>query len=63
MMPQSRDATLVLYGEEDNLREKEQKLLQGIRNSRLAILPKTGHIPQLEDPDGFVRVVLEFLEG
>ena len=63
MMPQSRDAILVLYGEEDNLRGKEHKLLQSIRNSKLAILPKTGHIPQLEDPDGFVRVVLEFLEG
>ena len=52
--------TLILYGEKDELRGKEHKLVQGIRGAQLAILPQAGHIPQLDDPEGFARVVLEF---
>ena len=53
--------TLVLYGEKDELRGKEHKLTQGIRGAELAILPEAGHIPHLDDPEGFAKVVLEFL--
>ena len=53
--------TLILYGEKDGLRGKEHKLLDGIRGSRLVLLPEAGHIPQLDDPEGFVREVLDFL--
>jgi pimeloyl-ACP methyl ester carboxylesterase len=53
--------TLILYGEKDELRGKEHKLLQGIRDSRLVLLPEAGHIPQLDNPEGFVAAVVDFL--
>ena len=59
-LPRINCPTLILYGEKDELRGKEHKLLHGIQGSRLLLLPEAGHIPQLDDPDGFAREVLAF---
>ena len=55
--------TLVMYGEHDRRRAVAELLLNNIRNSRKAILPGTGHVPQIEDPEGFVSALVPFLRS
>ena len=54
--------TLVLYGEHDRLRDGEELLHNNIVRARKRIMPGVGHIPQVEDPEGFVDAVLAFLK-
>ncbi len=54
--------TLVLYGEVDRLRDGEELLHNNIVRARKHIMPGVGHIPQIEDPEGFVDAVLAFLK-
>lgn len=60
-----RVPTLVVCGEEDLLTPPAdaRRLAQGIAGSRLEILPGAGHLPSLETPDDFTRVVRAFLGG
>lgn len=51
---------LILDWEKGEQRRKEHKLLQGIAGTRLVLIPEAGHIPQLDDPEGIIRVVLDF---
>ncbi|MSQ33904.1 MAG: alpha/beta hydrolase [Dehalococcoidia bacterium] len=62
VLPQVRAPTLVVYGEKDMLRNHEQFVLQSIPGSRLALVPDAGHVPQMENPKGFLELVLPFLE-
>ncbi len=55
-------ATLVMYGEQDRLREGENLLYNNIANATKTILPGLGHIPQIEDPEAFVGALLDFLK-
>lgn len=55
-------ATLVLYGEHDRLREGAELLHNNIVNARKVVLPGVGHLPQIEDPEGFIGALLAFLE-
>jgi pimeloyl-ACP methyl ester carboxylesterase len=64
--------TLIIFGENDNLipnrflnpgftktiAESGHKM---IKNSKLVMLPKTGHFLQFENPDGFNQAVKDFL--
>jgi pimeloyl-ACP methyl ester carboxylesterase len=57
--------TLIVWGESDGLippvyAQAFQKLIPG---SKVVIIPKTAHVPMVERPDEFVRVVREFLEA
>ena len=56
-------ATMVLYGEVDRLRDGEELLHNNIRNASLVTLPGIGHIPQVEDPEGFLGALLPFLQS
>jgi 3-oxoadipate enol-lactonase len=55
--------TLIIVGEEDILIPiKYSRLLnQGIGGSRLAIMKGSGHVPSIEKPEEFNRIVLDFL--
>ena len=53
-------STMVLYGE-DRLRDGEELLHNNIVNARKVILPGIGHIPQVEDPEGFLGALMPFL--
>ena len=55
-------ATLVMYGEHDRRRGVGDLLYNNIRNSSKAFLPGTGHVPQVEDPEGFADMVASFLK-
>lgn len=58
-----RVPTLVLCGEEDTLTPPAdaESLQRGIAGSTLALLPRAGHLANLEDPDAFNRALLRFL--
>jgi pimeloyl-ACP methyl ester carboxylesterase len=56
--------TLVLVGEEDApALEPSRFLARTIPHATLAVLPKTGHTLQLEEPEAFNAAVLEFIRG
>jgi 3-oxoadipate enol-lactonase len=55
--------TLVVTGDEDvrDIHEIAEKLATEIPNAERATIPGSGHLPSLERPDEFDRVVLAFL--
>jgi pimeloyl-ACP methyl ester carboxylesterase len=55
--------TLVVYGEEDLLtpRSEAEIMQRGIKGAELAMIPKSGHLPSMETPDDFNRVLANFL--
>ncbi len=53
--------TLIVYGEKDLLRSKEAALKGHIKNSEMVIIPSAGHLPQVDNPEGFLAVVKPFL--
>jgi len=56
--------TLIVCGEEDVAAIEGSRFLERtIPASRLVMLPRTGHLVNLEDPDGFNRLVADFVEG
>ncbi len=56
--------TLVLYGDEDRTtpRRESRRLAETIPNARLEVLPKTGHMSPIEQPDMVGKLVRAFLE-
>ncbi|CAA9408196.1 MAG: hypothetical protein AVDCRST_MAG22-1685 [uncultured Rubrobacteraceae bacterium] len=64
-LPQIQGPTLVLVGEEDRPRPLAaagllERLIPGARKT---VMPGTAHLPNMERPDEFNRLVLDFLEG
>jgi 3-oxoadipate enol-lactonase len=57
--------TLVLCGEEDTLtpRAESEHLARAIPHSRLQMIPKAGHLANLENPGAFNGAVVEFLRS
>ncbi len=55
--------TLIIRGEADSLfsEENAQAILQSQPNAILTSLPGTGHLPQQEDPQTFLKIVLDWL--
>ncbi|MBM4334258.1 MAG: alpha/beta hydrolase [Deltaproteobacteria bacterium] len=53
--------TLILFGDQDVLREKEKAILQGIKGSQSVILADAGHVPQIDQPQAFLLEVERFL--
>lgn len=55
--------TLILYGDKDiaDVRAAAGPLAAAIPGARLAVIPDAAHLPQMERPDFFNRVVLDFL--
>jgi 3-oxoadipate enol-lactonase len=58
-------ATQVIVGERDlpDFRKIADTLAEGIANARKDVLPGLGHLPNMEAPDLFNEVVLNFLVG
>ena len=56
--------TLIVHGEDDATIPpgEGQIMARGIRGSRIKMLPQSGHLSNLENPDGFNRVLGEFLQ-
>ena len=56
--------TLVLWGDRDRIfpLAAGRRLVRGLPNARLEILPRCGHVPPTERPVAFARRVLAFLD-
>jgi pimeloyl-ACP methyl ester carboxylesterase len=57
--------TLIVVGEEDVLTppSEARSMHDQIRGSRLEVLPRAGHVSNLEQPSAFNHVLSEFVEG
>lgn len=57
--------TLLLWGDKDELIPLEcgQEAARAIPDAKLVVLPNIGHIPSIEAPDDFVRIVSAFAGG
>jgi pimeloyl-ACP methyl ester carboxylesterase len=57
--------TLIVVGDQDapEVLEVADTLEQGIAGAKKLVLPGTAHHPNMEKPQEFNRVVLEFLHG
>lgn len=62
-LPLVRCPTLVLFGSQDTLREKEKTLLEGIKGANHALVADAGHVPQVERPQAFLQEVNRFLSS
>ena len=62
LLPQIKVPTLVVVGEEDTITplSMAQTLADKIPNAELAIIPRAGHLSNIEQPETFNRVVREF---
>ncbi|MFC1974665.1 alpha/beta fold hydrolase [Chloroflexota bacterium] len=60
-LPKVSCPTLVVFGDKDPLREKEQVLLRGIRGVKYNLIENAGHVPHIDAPEAFLKPVLEFL--
>ena len=59
-----RVPTLVVHGDDDPIPlDAAREWTAAIRGSRLVVVPKSGHIPFIEQPELFFRAVGEFLAG
>ena len=58
-----RAPTLIVWGDEDRLVPlgHGRRLVRAIAGARLEIVPASGHMPFIERPDEFLRVVRPFL--
>jgi pimeloyl-ACP methyl ester carboxylesterase len=57
--------TLVLTGDQDNTipNSLSSEMAEGIRGAKLRILPHCGHLPQVEQPQATVEVLVEWLRN
>jgi len=57
--------TLLLWGDDDRRspRDIAEQLLDGIRASELVVIPKAGHVTNMEQADAFNAQVRRFLKG
>ncbi len=65
VLPQINIPTLVVVGREDEFTPvaKAEELKKNIQNAKLVIIEKAGHMPNLEQPEEFNNIVLDFLES
>jgi pimeloyl-ACP methyl ester carboxylesterase len=64
-LPEIQAPTLVLVGDKDQPRTlaAADLLAKGLPNARKAVMPDTAHLPNMERPDEFSHLVLNFLES
>jgi pimeloyl-ACP methyl ester carboxylesterase len=64
-LPRVTNRTLIVWGREDRIVPAECGALyrRALPNATLTVLDRCGHLPPIEQPDAFARVVLDFLGG
>jgi 3-oxoadipate enol-lactonase len=53
--------TLIVAGVDDMLASSSLLLHENIKGSKLEMIPEAGHMPMLEQPEKFNKIILEFL--
>jgi len=59
--PKIKCPTLVLFGDQDVLKEKEKEILKGMKGAKSVILHDAGHVPQMDQPEAFLKEINQFL--
>jgi pimeloyl-ACP methyl ester carboxylesterase len=64
-LPRVTNPTLIVWGREDRAVPVEcgEQYRRGLPNATLTVLERCGHLPPIEQPDAFARLVLDFLGG
>src|SRR5215510_10250465 len=64
-LPRVSNPTLIVWGREDRIVPVEcgELYRRGLPSSTLTVLERCGHLPPIEQPDVFARLVLDFLGG
>ncbi len=63
-LPEIGVPTLVILGENDDpFRTASEYMTKKIPGARMEVIPNAGHAANLDNPDGFNRVLLEFLDS
>jgi pimeloyl-ACP methyl ester carboxylesterase len=62
-LPRVTNPTLILWGREDHIVPVEcgEQYRRALPNATLTVLDACGHLPPIEQPDTFAKVVLDFL--
>ena len=62
-LPRVANSTLIVWGREDRIVPVEcgEQYRRLLPNATLTVLERCGHVPPLEQPDTFARLVLDFL--
>ena len=57
--------TLIIWGKQDQLipLEVAERFAKGIQGSKLVVIDKAGHLPQVEQPEAFSRAVKGFVKS
>lgn len=65
LLPGVRTPTLVVWGDEDTIVPKNSGELyaRAIPRARLVTIPGSGHMPEMETPAEFAKLVRDFLDG
>jgi 3-oxoadipate enol-lactonase len=65
LLPRITCPTLVVVGEQDQATPPAESRLiaESIPGAHLVIIPRAGHLANLEEPEAFNRALLRFLEG
>jgi 3-oxoadipate enol-lactonase len=65
VLPKINVPTLVIVGRQDEFTPvaKAEEMKQKIQNCKLIIIENAGHMPNLEQPEEFNKIVLDFLES
>lgn len=63
-LPDVRVPALIVHGEDDQIipLEAAEEMATAIPKARLEVIPRAGHMPNLEQPGAFNRAVNEFFE-
>ncbi len=59
-----RAPTLVLWGERDRLTpiEHGRRIVEGLPNARLEVIPRVRHLPMISKPDATSRLIVSFFQ-
>jgi pimeloyl-ACP methyl ester carboxylesterase len=64
-VPPPQVRTLIIWGANDRLPgstiRTAQRLERSLPNAQLVTIPRAGHLPQVEQPEEFIRAVLDLL--
>lgn len=64
-LPRVANPALIVWGREDRVVPVVcgEQYRRGLPNARLTVLERCGHLPPIEHPDAFARLVVDFLGG
>ena len=64
-LPRVTNPTLIVWGRDDRIVPVEcgEQYRRALPGATLRMLERCGHLPPIEHPDAFARLVLDFLQG